>query len=104
MIYLFVNYQYKAPVTHVAFGRRGNPPATFLKEWNMSKDIDLDEFDEDLEELSPSIRAQLELWNATHHMPIDSQLERRQRKLRVRRQIEDWADIRRMRDELDYIR
>ena len=67
-------------------------------------DIDLEDYEEDLEELSPSMRAQLELWSTTHNMPIESQVEHFHRKPRVRRQIEDWNDIRRMRDEFDYIR
>lgn len=61
---------------------------------------DFDDFDEDL---SPELNAQLERFEKSHNLRAQDQLYMRRQKLKLRRQLEDWSDSRRMRDELDYL-
>lgn len=69
----------------------------------MSQEPLIDDFADMDDELSESLLAQLENFEARHSLQADANGRRRSEKLRIRRQIEDWSDIRRRRDEIDYL-
>jgi hypothetical protein len=62
-----------------------------------------DDFDEEEPDISPGLHAQLERIEQNQNFKFDKQHRLRQEKLRVRRQIEERAELRRMRDEVDYL-
>jgi hypothetical protein len=62
-----------------------------------------DDYDQDEEELSPALRAQLERLERSHDLTAGQSSNRRKAKLKARRQLEDWRDLKRIRDEFDYL-
>ncbi|XOV84005.1 MAG: hypothetical protein ACFHXK_02585 [bacterium] len=69
----------------------------------MNREPLIDDFADTDDELSESLLAQLENFEARHCLQTEINGRRRNEKLRIRRQIEDWSDIRRRRDETDYL-
>ena len=67
---------------------------------------DDDDYDyEDYEgALSPTVIAQLERFEHSHPLRSRSQEPGHVRSPRIRRQLEDWQDSRRIRSEIDYLR
>jgi hypothetical protein len=66
---------------------------------------DDDDYDyDDYDELSPTLAAQLAKLEHSHPIRSRSQESRHVRGTRLRRQLEDWQDSRRMRNEIDYLR
>jgi hypothetical protein len=70
---------------------------------NMSQEPLIDDYAEMDDELSESLLAQLENFEARHSLQLDVSARRKNEKLRIRRQIEEWSDIRRRREETDYL-
>jgi hypothetical protein len=64
---------------------------------------DDDDYDEYEEELSPTLAAQLERLAQSQSLKIGQSGLRQKARLKVRRQLEDWNDSRRIRDEIDYL-
>ena len=69
----------------------------------MSQEPLIDDFADMDDELSESLLAQLENFEARHSLQLDLSGRRKNEKLRIRRQIEEWSDIRRRREETDYL-
>ncbi|MEE4282399.1 MAG: hypothetical protein V2I41_10680 [Pseudomonadales bacterium] len=69
----------------------------------MSQEPLIDDYAEMDDELSESLLAQLENFEARHSLQLDVSARRKNEKLRIRRQIEEWSDIRRRREETDYL-
>jgi len=69
----------------------------------MSQEPLIDDFAEMDDELSESLLAQLENFEARHALQLDVTGRRKNEKLRIRRQIEEWSDLRRRREETDYL-
>jgi hypothetical protein len=62
-----------------------------------------DDYDDYEEELSPTLAAQLERLAQNQSLKIGQSGLRQKARLKVRRQLEDWKDSRRIRDEIDYL-
>jgi hypothetical protein len=62
-----------------------------------------DDYDDYEEELSPTLAAQLERLAQNQSLKIEQSGLRQKARLKVRRQLEDWKDSRRIRDEIDYL-
>jgi hypothetical protein len=67
----------------------------------MNREVYLDDYDED--ELPAGLRAQLERLEAGSSHRLSRMQARQQRKLKVRRDIEDYSELRRMRADIDYL-
>lgn len=63
---------------------------------------DDDDFEMDDLELSPAIRAQLQRYERGA-LRAEQAAESRREKLRARRRIEDWAEQRQIRRDIDYL-
>ena len=62
-----------------------------------------DDYEQDEEELSPTLRAQLERLERNHDLTAGQSSNKQKAKLRTRRWLEDWKDSQRTRDEIDYL-
>jgi hypothetical protein len=69
----------------------------------MNQEPLIDDFAEMDDELSESLLAQLENFEARHALQLDVTGRQKNEKLRIRRQIEEWSDLRRRREETDYL-
>jgi hypothetical protein len=61
------------------------------------------DYDYDDDELSPALADQLARLEHSHPIRSRSQPPRHFRAPKVRRQLEDWQDSRRLRNEIDYL-
>jgi hypothetical protein len=62
---------------------------------------DFDDYQE--EEFSPSLLAQLERLEQSQQLKLVARARKQQQQLRIRRQLEDLNDSRRLRDDIDYL-
>jgi hypothetical protein len=66
------------------------------------KNEDIDDYDE-ADEFSSEIAAQLARLEAKYEVRERGKIRRQRQTLKVRRQLEDWSDKRRIREEIDYL-
>lgn len=69
----------------------------------MNRSLYADDLDIDSEELSPDLQAQLDRFENTYSRREFERSKSRRRKLKLKRQLEDWQDARRMREDFDYL-
>ena len=66
------------------------------------KKEDIDDYDE-ADEFSSEIAAQLARLEERFEVHGRGKIHRQRQTLKIRRQLEDWSDKRRLREEIDYL-